>query len=386
MSLFLSLAGASSSVHISKALLVLIVIQWIVFAKLSKRPTSATLIERRHGASGVQTTVFEPAKVQAKVTQVDNECKSFAPISEVMNQESEPEIDGVAFMILKKRPYWFFKRYNALLDSALATVPNTWAIQLFVNQDWFENTLLPNQYGVRRHVLDNPRVIVKDLPPRLQNNKPGPITEDRWIWDNIVNATTATTETTDYFPVVHFHGGGSFCANSKMSYADLRNARIDFIGPPSTTFGGMGGLGGGYFYQNRYAALAVYDYSKRSHLSSDDHIRIMLDMTRKGIANFTIATPEQTFAFGGTSNLDSAEGRLLTNLTDWGPMVVEGVQYDISREAREHIWKVCPESKNFYPGVTRTACVGDHVDPISCARAYNILPVNCSSGSEASLP
>jgi hypothetical protein len=90
-------------------------------------------------------------------------------------------------------------------------------------------------------------------------------------------------------------------------------------------------------------------------------------MNKQGLANFSIATKEQTHMFGGVYNLADDNGVIQI------PLVMGGIQPHLTWKERDSLLKHCPELKMIYPSMHEPACFGAHPDPETCRKSICAL-------------
>ena len=284
----------------------------------------------------------------------------------VGNTAKEQEWDGVAVGLMLRRPKWFYKRYNVMIQNALANTPDSWAVQLLVYQDWFENELLVFHRGIRRLLQSNDRIIVTKIPSEHEKKKPSMLLREVWVWENVVADR-----------VLLFHGDGTFCANSRIQWSDLDE--FAYVGVPWNRFEGMGGAGSEYSLRSRKAMLAALYHTPPSGNQREDayFVSTLLKMNREASSQnlFRIASPNETELFAGTESLLS-NGTLRDDLEDnpWGPLVVSGIQAHLPDRARDWVIGVCPEIKTIFPSLHNPSCFGARPNPIACAASLGFEP------------
>lgn len=280
--------------------------------------------------------------------------------------DSRSTYDGVAACLMLKRPRWYYKRYNALLHNALSNIPTTWALQLFVDDTFWQKELLVYHRGLPR-LLKNPRVKITLLPDGLRNKKPNVVWRDRWIWEHVVADRVLT-----------FNGDGVLCSNSQRSWEDL--VGLDYLGVPWSD--GDGGDGTTHSVRLASSMLAALDYKPSGgHRRHDKFlVQTLQEMNRDKGTSYQIANAEQTEWFGGTRNLQYPNGTLRMD-SSWGPMVVTGTQADLSQEARNWIMGVCPEIKAIYPSLHHPACFGARPNETQCAESLGFTTCVASAST-----
>jgi Protein of unknown function (DUF5672) len=255
-----------------------------------------------------------------------------------------------------------------MLDNALANLPDeTWKVQVFVNEPWVQDQLLPWHPGLARMFSgQHPRVLVTPLPTNLTKGKPKDVVLSSWFWENMAADS-----------VILFSGNGAFCGNQPVSaWDDLLD--MDYVGVPWGEYGGRGGDGGSHSLRHRQAMLRVLQYAETTgrHVKGPEHrhaLDIMMHMNEQKLSQFKIATPEQTVAFGGVYNLSNEAG--LVRL----PLTVAGTQARLTYEERDSLLKHCPELKVIFPSLHEPACFGAHPDGQKCKATICALQENVPS-------
>ena len=119
--------------------------------------------------------------------------------------KTTPFVEGVAATVLFRAPQWFHLRYNVILRNILVNLPNeNWKLQVFINEKWFNRTVLPLHPGLKRLLLDDKRTILTTLPDRLvrKGQRPKDVMVDEWFWESLVADR-----------VMIFSGNGALCGN-----------------------------------------------------------------------------------------------------------------------------------------------------------------------------
>ena len=274
---------------------------------------------------------------------------------------------GVAVMLLFRAPRWFHLRYTFILQNALANIPQDWHLQLFVNQDWVQQSQLLNYHPFLQEILLNrtaadPRIIVTDLPARLSQRqvKPKEILVDPWFWESIM---------ADH--VFLLSGNGVFCSNTM--YRDLWDTmanHLDYCGTPSKQI--AYGTGETHSYRNKQAMLRVLEYARKHNLTlqgDKDYVFATRIMKQMKNVPFRLPTQEHVRQLGDTTSIISNG----TNIPHSIPVVVSGTQAKLSLEERDQLLNYCPEAKVIFPSLHEPACFGAHPDPVRCRQSICAL-------------
>lgn len=252
-----------------------------------------------------------------------------------------------------------------MLHNALANMPSDWHLQIFVNMPWARDNLWSWHPGLKRLIEEKAsRVTMLPLPNHLvvSSMKPKMILFDPWFWESML---------ADH--VLLISGNGAFCGNHV--YHDNSNTSsgsfwkrlkdYDFIGTPFLNHYGQGGDASTMSFRNRRSMLQVLQHAKEGNIDTsrqgpDFFLDQMLQMNRKGLANFRIATRQETEILGGTRNLTDDSGVIHI------PLLVAGTQERLSWEDRDSLLKHCPELKMIFPSLHEPACFGAHPKPEAC--------------------
>jgi hypothetical protein len=295
------------------------------------------------------------------------------PVKLAAQNKQDGPWEGVALGLMLRRPRWWFKRYHFMIQNALVNIPPNWALQLMVNQEWYDKELLPYHRNLQKWIdLQGSRIVVTPLPKTLAKLKPSGVLRDRWVWEHVI---------ADH--VLVFHGEGMLCSNSYKTWPDLMH--IDYVGIPWGKFNGQGGDGTAHSFRSRPAMLAAMDFhgGKFPDNAKEDSffVTTLLKMNAKADAEknptttYHIATPEESNWFGGTSNLQFPNGTLDHSVLDtWGPMLVSGTQMHLTDEARNHVLGVCPELKVIFPSLHNPHCFGARPNEALCAASLGFAP------------
>ena len=245
-----------------------------------------------------------------------------------------------------------------------------WKVQLFVNEQWAEDNLLPWHPGLERLFQgEDSRVIVTPLPVSLTKGKPKEVLFSKWFWENMAADR-----------VVLFTGNGAFCGNQPSGSAWKELLELDYCGAPSHSnrHRGVGGDGSSHSIRSRNAMLRVIEYAAQQESEEtapalrdeQNFVDIMLRINQKHPGTFQLATPDQTIQFGGVFNLSSADG--LVRL----PLAVAGTQAKLTYEERDSLLKHCPELKTIFPSLHEPACFGAHPNAAKCKATICALQDN----------
>ena len=296
--------------------------------------------------------------------------------------------EGVALLLILRRPRWYYKRYNVLVDNALSNIPPTWGLQIMYAKRFLFEDVLDYHRGLKRMFLSGhqnssdtnstshsteSRVIWTELPTHLNRVKPNQAWKDPWVWQHVVAHRVLTV-----------HGDGVLCANSKYDWDAFQD--LDYVGVPWNLLNGVGGDGSTHSLRNRDAVIAALKYEGRTHERRND-VQLVTTLIKMNQASessgnkplFQLATREQTEWFGGTKNqlMNPSNGSLIKD-TSYGPLVVTGTLGDLSQEARNWVIGTCPELKAIFPSLPHPSCFGARPDPVKCAAALD-LPRPCNS-------
>lgn len=345
-------------------LLLVIVIQWILFVFLLHRQ-QINVISRQSLPEPTTSTFTEPTLTYDGTT---NRSRSSA--------ETAGMDVGVAVTLMFRAPLWFHLRYTAMVHNALSNIPDTWKVQIVYNKHWLEKEVLPWHPSIQRwYETGHDRITFTPIPDALLNPKdaskhvkPKEIMASRWFWENVLAEH-----------VLLFSGNGAFCGHHFDDSLSLENAMtdLDYLGTPWHHHDGYGGDGSSHSYRKRSVMLRVLDYAEKNNkqVGNDAEDVWTLDIIEKinkettkrnvdvpAVGVIRLATPKQTQAFGGTTNLTKSKGIGLHHL----PMVVPGTQSQLSFAERETLLKHCPEVKMIFPSLHEPACFGAHPDPLRC--------------------
>jgi hypothetical protein len=291
--------------------------------------------------------------------------------------------NGVFATVIFRAPKWMHLRYTLMIHNALANLPPGWTLQLFLNRPWVDQEFLPWHPGFQRLLQFSDddraaaRLVVTDLPANLTSSgtKPKHILLSPWFYNSLVADT-----------VLLFSANGAFCGNHLEerpgATLDELQRTTDFCGAPVNHHHQQqrGGDGGTHSLRNRRAVLRALDYAQRKKIemtaSETEYVyitRLFLTMNKLGLANFTLATMEQTHQFAGVYNLSSpsSSSDKKNNITTNAglqrlPLVVSGTLAHLSWEERDSVLKHCPEAKMIFPSLHEPACFGAHPNGGKC--------------------
>jgi hypothetical protein len=257
------------------------------------------------------------------------------------------EWDGVAVGLMLRRPKWWYKRYNVLIHNAMVNTPETWALQLFVNKEWFEGELLQYHRGLKRLVdSHHPRIVITPLPDDLKSLKPKGVLPNTWFWEHVVAER-----------VLLFHGDGTLCSNTKKTWNDF--VPYHYVGVPWGNFNGMGGSGTEFSLRSKSAMLAALQEHPYGGGPEDRYfVSTLMEMNKKaGREVYKIATPEVTQWFAGTDDIVGENNTLKEDET-FGPLIVAGTQAHLTDDQRNWVLGTCPELKSIFPVLHNPHCFG----------------------------
>lgn len=330
-------------------LLAIIAVQWILFT---------VLLHRSHEKMATTSTANEIGLPSLQGSQRRDEAVS----------KINTKLEGVAVTIMYRAPKWFHLRYKAMIDNAIANLPDPerWKVQIFINEKFQndQNLLEWNPGLVNMFNGQNPRVLITPLPANLtgHKNKPKDVVFSSWFWEHVAAERALL-----------FSGNGAFCGNqlsdgwTKYGLLDL-----DYVGVPSFDFDGVGGDGSSHSLRSRDAMLRIMQYRNDNDLTSfgnrEDYetLKTMLELNKKlsgqGDVPFKIASKEQTIAFGGVYGLSDDTTQGLIRL----PLVVAGTQSRLTYAERDSLLKHCPEVKVIFPSLHEPSCFGAHPNAETC--------------------
>jgi len=301
---------------------------------------------------------FCPAASSFKET-ILNSSSSVVDTAMILNNTaSTHEWEGVAVALMLRRPKWFYKRYNVLIHNAMVNVPETWVIQLFVNQEWFEKELLQYHRGLKRLVESNhSRIILTPLPDDLHNLKPKGVLPSKWFWQHVAAER-----------VLLFHGDGALCSNTKKTWNDFDD--YHYVGVPWGAFDKHGGSGTEFSLRSRSAMLAALEYKPFRGGQEDKYfVSTFMEMNKNaGKELYKIATPQVTQWFAGTLDI-IGENNTLKEDESYGPMLISGTQGHLTDATRNWVLGTCPELKAIFPVLHNPNCFGARPNLEECSYA-----------------
>lgn len=267
----------------------------------------------------------------------------------INSKKDGPVYDGVAVTLMLRAPKWFHRRYTVMLHNALANIPQSWPVQVFSNEEWLAQDVLPLHPGLRL-LRSNPRIIWTPLPTELsrRQTKPKEVMKSTWLWDQVVAEN-----------VLLFSGNGAFCGNTKTSIEEF--LQYDYVGVPWGQFHGKAGDGSTHSFRHRSAMIQVLkDHPPEPEMDQTDHNFFVKHMLETGNDNnnkngrFRVGDKATTYAFGGISDRESS------------PFVVSGTQASLNWTSRDALLTVCPELKIIFPSLHDPACFGAHPNGEKC--------------------
>jgi hypothetical protein len=240
----------------------------------------------------------------------------------------------------------------------MMNTPKTWAIQLFVNKEWFEDELLSYHRGLKRLIESNhSRIIITPLPDDLKSLKPKNILPNKWFWEHVVAER-----------ILLFHGDGALCSNTKHTWADFDE--YAYVGVPWGAFDGQGGQGTEFSLRSKSAMLAALDFTPYKGGQEDKYfVSTLLDYNKKkGKDVYKIATRQVSEWFAGTQDI-VGEGNTLKEDETYGPMLIAGTQGHLNDETRNWVLGACPELKAVFPVMHNPHCFGARPNAEECSFA-----------------
>lgn len=250
--------------------------------------------------------------------------------------------EGVAVTVMLRAPKWFHRRYTVMLHNVMANIPSTWPIQVFSNEDWLANEVLPLHPGLRA-LRSNPRILWTPLPTQLtrRQTKPKEIMKALWLWNQVVSEN-----------VILFSGNGAFCGNAKTTVHEFLD--YDYVGVPWGRFDGQGGDGSTHSFRHRSAMIQILkEHPPDSEMDTPDHQYFVKHLLEASDA-FHVGDKDTTNAFGGIYDPESS------------PLVVSGTQANLNWTSREALLTVCPELRMIFPSLHEPACFGAHPNGAKC--------------------
>lgn len=272
-------------------------------------------------------------------------------IDQKVNDAQGRQFDGVAITLMLRAPKWFHRRYTVMIHNVLANIPSTWAVQVFVNDDWFETEVLPLHPTLRElrsksnESPESSRIIWTPLPKSAttRKTKPKEIMKMKWLWQSVVAEN-----------VLVFSGNGAMCANTKRRLSDFTD--YDYVGVPWYNHNGQGGDGSTHSFRHRSAMLRILERHPPEGNDAPDYQYFVKEMLKDSSSpSYKVADRPTTVAFGGT------EGG-----GEFPPLVVSGTQTHMNWTARDTLLGVCPELKTIFPSLHEPSCFGAHPDGAKC--------------------
>jgi hypothetical protein len=236
---------------------------------------------------------------------------------------------GVAATLALRAPKWFHRRYTAMLYNVLDNTPDTWAVQVFIHPEWWNNEILPLHRGMYK-LLQNPRVIVTKLPKQLWKHKPKQILIQNWFWEQMAANH-----------VFLFSGNGVMCSHSSVSIDMF--GEIDFCGVPAKSLGEDGSI---HSIRNRRAMLDAIAYGKPDmDVASESSFfaSTLLQMNKDSPRKYRLASKNETTLFGGGAQMISDGQDVRTNFEQYGPsLVMSGTGMNLAWDVRTPCCRFVP--------------------------------------------
>lgn len=314
--------------HVSTLLAVIVVVQWLILNSL--------ILPR-------------PCVLSSENIMIQNQQQQQQPFpshstpsdSHSVNNNS-PKIEGVAVTIMLRAPKWFHKRYTVMLYNVMANIPQTWKIQVIVNEAWFQKDVLPIHPGMQRLRSLSPddthnRILWTPIPKNMTKFKPKEIMKSKWLWESIIHEN-----------VLLFGGNGAMCTNTQVPIE--RFLGYDYVGAPWRQHHGIGGDGSSFSFRHRSAMLEILETIPDDKGEQDYQYFLKAMMRNK--KRFRVADKETTIAFGGP--------------TDQTPLLLSGTQANLNWTARETLLGSCPELKMIFPSLHEPSCFGAHPNGTKC--------------------
>jgi hypothetical protein len=318
---------------LSVLLLSLVLVQWFLFLSLLQEPPS---IQSDTDSRPVKPLFLQRDSVVARTA-----------ASIESNIWNYTDYDGVAITVMLKAPKWFHRRFTVMIHNAMTNIPSDWPIQVFSNEGWLQNDVLPLHPGLRQ-LRTHPRLIWTPLPTKLTKMKPKEIMKSEWLWNQVVAEN-----------VMVFSGNGAFCANSKSSLKDL--LEYDYVGVPWGRYSGQGGDGSSHSFRKKSAMLKILkDHSPEAEMDTPD-FQFFVKYLLRDEKNFKIADKNMTYAFGGVTDPESS------------PLVISGTQAQLNWTSRDDLLAVCPELKVIFPSLHEPSCFGAHPNGETCKKTICAL-------------
>lgn len=251
-------------------------------------------------------------------------------------------LEGVAVTLFLHSPTWFQRRNTIMINNIRNNLPPNWKVQIFWTGHGQSKNAIDVSPGVKR-LIDSGDIILTLIPDEISEKKQKKkmihlITEE-WLWKNMAAPK-----------VLLFGGNNVVCGNSPYRFSDF--AHWDYIGAPWDSFKGVGG-DGAISIRSRDAMLAALRYAseklpteqrERAYLKwiPDDifFVKTMLEMNKKGIADFKIADRNTTLTFAAIGSAANP-----TNL------VASGTLAALTNKERDVFTLTCPEIKTLYPSL-----------------------------------
>jgi hypothetical protein len=267
---------------------------------------------------------------------------------------------GVAATLALRAPKWFHRRFTTMLHNVLDNTPNDWALQIFIQPEWWRNEVLKLHRGIH-HLLQHPRVIVTELPGAYWKYKPKQILTQTWFWEQMV---------ADH--IFLFSGNGVMCSHTVVSIHQFDG--IDFCGAPSRRVGGDAGT---HSIRSRQAMLDAIEYGKPSmDIGSESEFfsSTLAKMIKENVGNYRLATKNETILLAGGAELISENNLIRTDMEAYGPsLVMSGTGMNLDWNVRDALLQICPEWKLIFPSLHDPNCFGASPDAEKCAASICAL-------------
>lgn len=260
----------------------------------------------------------------------------------LLDDSIERSYEGVAITVMLRAPQWFHRRYTQMLHNVLANIPSTWAVQIFSNEEWVKDTVLPLHPGLQQIRANNKRVIWTPLPKAMTKQKPKEIMKSSWLWESVKAEN-----------VLVFSGNGALCANSQVRLEDFLG--YDYVGAPWYQQQGIGGDGSTHSFRHRSTMLKILKDHPPTNDNGPDYQYFIKAMIKDKTRKYKVADRNTSLAFGGVLSTGDA-----------APLLVSGTQANLNWTVRDTMLGVCPELKMIFPSLHEPSCFGAHPDGEKC--------------------
>jgi hypothetical protein len=260
---------------------------------------------------------------------------------------SQKEWEGVAATLALRAPKWFHRRYTTMIMNVLENTPDTWAVQIFVQPEWWKSEVLMRHRGLHQ-LLQHPRIILTELPLEFWKYKPKQIFIQRWFWEQMA---------TDH--VFLFSGNGVMCSHSIISIRVFDG--MAFCGAPGRG-NKPGGYGDTHSIRNRMAMLDAIDCGKPGLDVSSETLfftSTLLELNKKDPGKYHLCEKNDTILFAGGAQLITENSEIRENFEQFGPsLVMSGTGNNLPWDVRDVLLQVCPEWKLIFPSLHEPSCFG----------------------------